>query len=280
MSPTKEIGRQKKHSLQRQLRSRGMFAYPSPETDQEFDVSDPKQIYQEGWLLSGRDAVQPNWGRIQLAAREEYAVAFGVVDATPPQFMGETAANPDILLIPHHSRFATKAEPVSDRPFDEILREHLSEYLSTLGDVEHQSVIARLNRASHVIEKLRILKEWINQLASEVQRGEDENNDSVSKGTVLERLEGFVEQIDGPTAYVRLKSEHGDELFGEYPAQELAAEGIVERRRFLCRTVEVGGEVRVEFEAIPDEPVSPEEEDALDRRLDELLADGELDGDY
>jgi hypothetical protein len=103
---------------------------------------------------------------------------------------------------------------------------------------------------------------------------------ALTKAVVLERLDGFVEQIEGPTAYVTLKSQHGDELTGEYAADELAAKGITEGRRFRCETVEVDGAVRVLFEAVPDEPVTEDEEDAISGRIDGLLQDDELDGDY
>jgi len=100
------------------------------------------------------------------------------------------------------------------------------------------------------------------------------------KAVVLERLEGFVEHIEGPTAYVTLKSHNGDELTGEYAADELAAKGITEGRRFRCETVEIDGDVRVLFEAVPDEPVTEDEEDAISGIIGELFQDDELDGDY
>ncbi len=106
------------------------------------------------------------------------------------------------------------------------------------------------------------------------------SSESMTKAVVLERLEGFVEQIDGPIAYVTLKSQYGDELTGEYSAAELAAKGIMEGRRFRVETVELNGAVRVSLEALPDEPVTEKEEDAISRRIDELLQGDELDGDY
>ena len=102
----------------------------------------------------------------------------------------------------------------------------------------------------------------------------------MTKAVVLERLEGFVDQIDGPTAYVTLKSQFGDVLLGEYSADDLASKGITEGRRFRCETVEVDGAVRVLFESLPDEPVTADEEDAIRHRIGKLLQDDELDGDY
>ena len=108
----------------------------------------------------------------------------------------------------------------------------------------------------------------------------DGSPESMTKAVVLERLEGFVDQIDGPIAYVTLKSQYGDELTGEYSAAELAAKGIMEGRRFRVETVELNGAVRVSLEALPDEPVTEKEEDAISRRIGELLQGDELDGDY
>lgn len=98
--------------------------------------------------------------------------------------------------------------------------------------------------------------------------------------TVLESFRGFVHGIDGDTAFVTLTSDTGEELIGEYPARELEAIGIRERRRFICQTVKADGEVEVRFQSIPDIEVTPEEEAAIHRELDELISGGELDGDY
>ena len=95
---------------------------------------------------------------------------------------------------------------------------------------------------------------------------------------VLESFEGFVDEIRGDTAYVTLKSEFGDSLFGEYSAVELAAKGIREGRRFNCRTIESGGKVRVEFMPIPDRILSAAEEEAICQEIDASIGDDNLDG--
>jgi len=96
----------------------------------------------------------------------------------------------------------------------------------------------------------------------------------------LEQFTGFVDYIEGPTAFVTLTTEAGEELAGEYPADELAELGICENRRFKCQTVITDSGVEVCFQPIPDIEVTPEEEMSIDQRLDELISGCELDGDY
>ena len=110
--------------------------------------------------------------------------------------------------------------------------------------------------------------------------GKDQPALTPREGTVLETFEGLVEQIDGDIAFVTLKSEHGDTLYGKYAASELAKLGIHERRRFECRTIDEGGSVRVNLTAIEDVPVTAEDEQTIDQKLDELLSDDPLNGDY
>ena len=84
----------------------------------------------------------------------------------------------------------------------------------------------------------------------------------------LEEFEGFVEEVDDEVAYVTLKDKTGQKLQGEYPASELETLGIHERRRFYCRTFDVGGgNVKIELSAIPDRQVSEERQRAIDEEL-------------
>ena len=89
---------------------------------------------------------------------------------------------------------------------------------------------------------------------------------------VLESFEGFVDQVEGDTAYVRLKSrEHGDVLYGEYPASQLLEKGIEEQGRFLCETVKVDGTTRVDMQAIPSVPATDEQLRAIEEKIDRVL---------
>jgi hypothetical protein len=92
---------------------------------------------------------------------------------------------------------------------------------------------------------------------------------------ILERFEGFVDQVEGDVAFVTLRAENGDVLYGEHPVAKLAERGVGEADRFLCRTVRVGEATRVEIEAIPDEPVPDEEVRAIYQRIDHAIGSGD-----
>jgi len=89
---------------------------------------------------------------------------------------------------------------------------------------------------------------------------------------VLESFEGFVDQVEGDTAHVRLKSrEHGDVLFGVYPTLQLLEKGIEEQGRFLCKTVKVDGTTRIDIQAIPRVPATDEQLRAIEEEIDRVL---------
>jgi hypothetical protein len=90
---------------------------------------------------------------------------------------------------------------------------------------------------------------------------------------VLEEFEGFVEKFDNDVAHVTLKTKSGEIFYGEYPAIELKAQGIRERRRFKCWTVEVGPSVEFVMEPIPDRELSEERERQIDEWLQKSLGD-------
>jgi hypothetical protein len=89
---------------------------------------------------------------------------------------------------------------------------------------------------------------------------------------VLESFVGYVDQVEDGMAYVRLKSrEYGDILYGQYPASELASKGIYEQTRFLCETVKVGENTRLDLKALPDLAVSCEERLAIEEKIDRVI---------
>lgn len=89
---------------------------------------------------------------------------------------------------------------------------------------------------------------------------------------ILEQFDGFVDQIEGDTAYVTLKSrEHGDVLYGQYSAAPLKRKGIEDQDRFLCRTVPVGDTIRVEIEAVRPATVTKEQLHAIDEKIEKIL---------
>jgi hypothetical protein len=97
------------------------------------------------------------------------------------------------------------------------------------------------------------------------------SQDNETEGEVLDTFEGFVEKIEGDTAYVTLTSKSGPELVGKIPVAELARKGIKERRRFILRTIKVApGMVRIDLIAVPDIPLT--EEDRI--RIDAMILQG------
>jgi hypothetical protein len=90
--------------------------------------------------------------------------------------------------------------------------------------------------------------------------------------TVLESFDGYVDSIDGDTAYVTLESrENGDVLYGEYSASELLAKGIREQTRFLCETVKGGDGGRVHFAPLPKNQVTDEEARSIAKEMREAF---------
>jgi hypothetical protein len=105
-----------------------------------------------------------------------------------------------------------------------------------------------------------------------IEEGQQLGTETVQAESILERFDGFVDQIDGDTAYVRLKSrEHGDVLYGEYSAALLRSKGIEEQDRFICKTVSLGEATRVDIEAVPLAIVTKEQLQAIDEETERVL---------
>lgn len=91
---------------------------------------------------------------------------------------------------------------------------------------------------------------------------------------ILETFEGYVERVDGDTAYFTLQSaEYNDVLEGECPVSKLLKKGIIEQSRFICRTIEENGVIRIELEPIPDIEVTDEEAQAIEKEMKEAFPD-------
>lgn len=230
------------------------------------DVESAKQIRLCGLRLANRDMVQPNWGRVQDVESREYANSFQQGDIDLEAVDNWSYSYVSEFSLPRHGSHRLPPESVD-------LDAELQGIISAFGNASLSSVVVRIAQSADGRKRLRLFQSWLSDAAGEA-------TDSPSNVTVLEQLEGFVEQIDGSTAFVSLTSEHGEELRGEYPAEQLLAKGIEERRRFRVRTIESDGSVHVSIDPIDEFPISLDEEKAIHQRLDELLADDELDGDY
>lgn len=103
---------------------------------------------------------------------------------------------------------------------------------------------------------------------------------SASQEAIVATYECFVEGIEGPTAFVRLRSEHGETLYGRYPTAKLVAEGISERQPFFCHVVESPGGMQIRLESIPEKELTPERLREIDEEVDRALSYDGPDDDY
>jgi len=94
---------------------------------------------------------------------------------------------------------------------------------------------------------------------------------SPSSEKLLERLEGFVEKIEGDVAYVTLQNDRGEKLCGPYPAQELAEKGLQERDRFTLQTVDLGDCVRIDITPLPRITITPERSREIREKIEQVL---------
>lgn len=92
---------------------------------------------------------------------------------------------------------------------------------------------------------------------------------------VLETFDGFVDVVDGETAYVTLVSKaNGDKLSGEYPTAKLFKKDITEGDSFVLHTEEVENDedcVRIVIEKVPDRELSSEECESIRRKIEEAF---------
>ncbi len=128
-------------------------------------------------------------------------------------------------------------------------------------------------------EQLNQLKELRSFATQEIGRLSG-RNERANEMTVLEELDGYVDQIEDGSAFVTLTSKSGEELIGEYPANELASIGIRECRRFKCQSVIIDGRPDVRFQAIPDAEITSDEANLINREIRELTSGEYFDGDY
>jgi hypothetical protein len=178
-----------------------------------------------------------------------------------PEILGAVVDRIDKLepapLAPAELQAAIR-EVVQDNPavVDSILRQALS-----LASLQRR----RKLEADAVTEIVPLLKKLLHTMQSGTAA-------TSQVETVLESFEGFVDQIEGDTAYVRLKSrEHGDVLHGEHSAAVLLAKGIEEQTRFLCRTIKVDGTTRVDMQPVPNGLATDEQLRAIEAKIDKVL---------
>jgi len=243
------------------------------------DVSDPKRVYVRVRDILANDLLlSPTWGRQQSAVVESYEES--ISEMMVLQSKGFCAQHkkgdlPSVWLVRGGQGMRGT---VSDgkAAFASWVEQTLSDVFSGIGSESLVKLYRSLRRSRDSIEKIRQLQTWLSSAEMQIAGQMDLKCDT----TVLEQFTGFVDCIEGPLAFVTLTTQAGEELAGEYPADEFAELGIRENRRFICQTVIANGNVEVRFQPIPDIEVTSEEEKAIDQRLDELISGCELDGDY
>jgi|GEM_PF-6823420 len=202
---------------------------------------DSKDLFREASSLPGSEDLQVNFGRVLHHQRNKLA------QLAQGSFFIET-------------RVESTSRPKPDPVEIEKLLKSVTELLSALNT-------SSASTPSHhdTSEIASLLKQAIASL-------ETPKATAVEPRTVLEAFDGYVDSIDGDTAYVTLESRlNGDVLYGEYSAQELLAKGIREQTSFLCETVKGGGAGRVHFAPLPKNKVTDEEARAIAEEMREAF---------
>jgi len=212
--------------------------------------------------------VRPNWGRQQAGVFFEY--------------------DESILSDSVESYI----EPEGDRALVVNVVHGFGRKLSGLDAIRSRiasSLIALVSScAPHKLESLdtRLREELVDaglyHSFSRVLRELTSSTPPVTQGdepVVLEELQGTVDHIEGDTAYLILRTDEGEELLGECSVSWLADAAIREQQRFICRTVQSGGNVAVELVPVPLKTVTPKAIAEIEAEINQLICDSELDGD-
>lgn len=226
------------------------------------------------WLRG--DALLPTPGRQISAAAKSYEEALRIDDTVENSSWYvspfESSADPSIYGVLNISH----GETASTRQTD--LRENLRQEITGLlsSHVSNRALMQLLIRLQHSPDRaagLLRFQQWLETVSKSLADPSEEES------IVLDEFSGYVDHVEDATAFVVLETAMGEELYGEYPADDLAALGIYEHCRFKCRTIEIGDLVEIRFEAIPEKKLTIDGERTIRQEVEDLLADGILDGD-
>ena len=250
----------------------GMVAWSPRRKHTEKDVFSTSN----GWLRG--EALLPTPGRQINAAAKSYEDALhpsvnGSVDDSgwyvTPIELSANRFDYGVLEVNHHGTASTQ-----QTAFRENLRREITNLLSSgVSDHALMKLLIRLQQSPDPGTGFRSFQHWLESVSKSLGGSTD------AEPNVLDEFVGYVDQVEGATAFVTLETTSGEELHGEYPADELAALGIFEHRRFRCRTIEIDNSAEVRFEAIPENELTSEDDLTIHREVEDLLADGILDGD-
>jgi hypothetical protein len=200
-----------------------------------------KDLFRESANLPNNDRLQMNVGRFLLYIRYRENIR---------RIRASQSAN---------TATANKKATV---PAETTASDLLEELEKALRGTE-ASLSTNTPKPSDLAAIIQVLKELQTRILASAAQAE----------TVLETFEGYVDEVDGDTAYVTLESkEHGDVLHGKYSASQLLKKGIEEQGRFLCRTIKVNGATRVDLQPLPDAEVTDDEVRAISEEIDRAFS--------
>jgi hypothetical protein len=89
--------------------------------------------------------------------------------------------------------------------------------------------------------------------------------------TVLHRLAGRVNSVEGETAHLSLVDDQGREAFGSYSAKELASFGIGPASAFICTFTRLGNSTTVRLEPVQKRKLTADEVDRIREKTEQAL---------
>ena len=210
------------------------------------DSVQSKALFHLSIGLPNSDAIQQTMGRMSRLHRHRAERLRTVVSGSTKK--------PELKhLAPEHLKAAEKLK------FQELLAK-AAEALKT-----HQETSSKLALG----EALAILLKALETLQAATTT-------VVETRTVLETFDGYVDSIEGESAYVTLESrDNGDVLYGEFPASDLLGKQISEQTRFLCETVKTDNGSRIDFRALPKIEVTDEEVRSIAEKMRGAFSSGD-----
>jgi len=225
------------------------------------------------------------------ARDEEFAVAeestgrctFGVAESQSYKRMYSAVA--DFRDQNRRPRTAGRAL----RDWEDAARE--SKQLLALGPFWKHHVLIQSGRQSEGIgetlrsffdsrRRARFRKELLSGVVKEFVSNVRARLRASTSDALIERYYGTVDRIDGSTAYVTMRSNNGEILYGKYDASELGRKGIGSGQQFECVVKERGNSVRFEILRGAQRDVAPDEWQQISDDVDRLLGDYDSGNDY
>ena len=157
---------------------------------------------------------------------------------------------------------------------------HLApEHLKAAEQVKIQELLAKAAEALETHKETSpklALREALAFLRKALETIQSATTTVIETRTVLETFDGYVDSIEGESAYVTLESrDTGDVLYGEFPTSDLLGKKIAEQTRFLCETVKTENGSRIDFRALPKIEVTDEEVRSIAEKMRGAFSSGD-----